>query len=145
MPTNIQQVWFPGVHCDVGGGYFETQAGLSKITLRWMINHAQAAGLIFNPQAIADLLPVQDTPTQSAPRVDALVHESLKGWWWIVEFIPKRIRDPAASYAQRWTIHAGRSRFVSDGANIHSSVLQRRKLVPNYCPTNLPADFKEVA
>lgn len=30
------QVWFPGVHADVGGGYPET--GLSDLSLRWMID-----------------------------------------------------------------------------------------------------------
>src|SRR5258708_17539926 len=32
----IKQVWFPGVHCDVGGGYKEfEEAGLSKGALHW--------------------------------------------------------------------------------------------------------------
>ena len=34
----LEQVWFPGVHCDVGGGY--SQCGLSDITLSWMLNNA---------------------------------------------------------------------------------------------------------
>ena len=38
----IQQTWFKGWHSDVGGG---GTVGLSDITLRWMMNHAQAAGL----------------------------------------------------------------------------------------------------
>src|SRR5437868_6547597 len=33
----VQQVWFPGVHCDVGGSYADTQ--LSNITLRWMLDN----------------------------------------------------------------------------------------------------------
>ncbi len=37
----FEQVWFPGVHCDVGGGYAET--GLSDITLCWMIRRILAA------------------------------------------------------------------------------------------------------
>lgn len=32
----IEQVWFPGVHSDVGGGYRDARA-LSNISLRWMI------------------------------------------------------------------------------------------------------------
>jgi len=39
----IEQVWFAGVHCDVGGGYADTS--LSDITLSWMINNATALGL----------------------------------------------------------------------------------------------------
>lgn len=42
----IEQVWFAGVHCDVGGSYPET--GLSDITLSWMMNKAKALGLEFD-------------------------------------------------------------------------------------------------
>jgi len=41
--ANFQQVWFAGVHSDIGGGYPET--GLSDVTLDWMIKRAQAQGL----------------------------------------------------------------------------------------------------
>jgi uncharacterized protein (DUF2235 family) len=47
----IQQVWFTGVHCDVGGGYPET--GLSDITLSWMIAQAAALGLQFDAGVLA--------------------------------------------------------------------------------------------
>jgi len=43
----IEQVYFTGVHCDVGGGYPET--GLSDITLGWMMRKAQALGVDFDP------------------------------------------------------------------------------------------------
>jgi uncharacterized protein (DUF2235 family) len=43
----IQQIYFAGVHCDVGGGYPET--GLSDITLGWMMSKAQALGVDFDP------------------------------------------------------------------------------------------------
>lgn len=138
LPTHVEQMWFAGVHCDVGGGYVEPEAGLSKITLGWMIDHAETAGLFFNPQARAEVLPAQDTPAQSAARPDAQIHESLQGFWWIVEFLPKRTKDPAANFAVRWMIHAGRSRYVSADAKIHPSVLRRRELVPAYWPANLP-------
>jgi uncharacterized protein (DUF2235 family) len=42
----VRQVWFPGVHSDVGGGYART--GLSDITLKWMIEEAAAYGLAFD-------------------------------------------------------------------------------------------------
>jgi len=43
----LEQVWFSGVHCDVGGGYPET--GLSDITFAWMLGKAQALGLQIDP------------------------------------------------------------------------------------------------
>ena len=53
----ISQVWFTGVHADVGGGY--PQEGLAYVTLDWMLDRAQAYGLryfdlqrqlLFDPQ-----------------------------------------------------------------------------------------------
>ncbi len=38
---DVAQLWFAGVHCDVGGGYREAEAGLSKIALRWMVEEAE--------------------------------------------------------------------------------------------------------
>ncbi len=44
----IKQVWFPGVHSDVGGGYLET--GLSDGALEWMMDEAAAQQLGLHPQ-----------------------------------------------------------------------------------------------
>ena len=35
---DIRQVRFAGVHADIGGGYPETESGLSKFPLLWMID-----------------------------------------------------------------------------------------------------------
>ena len=43
----LEQVWFAGVHSDVGGGYLET--GLADITLAWMLGRARDRGLGFEP------------------------------------------------------------------------------------------------
>jgi len=42
---DVLQVWFAGVHSDVGGSYPESESQLSKISLRWMICEAEFAGL----------------------------------------------------------------------------------------------------
>lgn len=44
--TRIKQVWFAGVHSNVGGGY--PKQGMSLVTLDWMMNEASQAGLRFN-------------------------------------------------------------------------------------------------
>lgn len=47
-PERLKQVWFCGMHTDVGGGYESTD--LSNITLKWMIDEAKEYGLkIFKP------------------------------------------------------------------------------------------------
>jgi type VI secretion system (T6SS) phospholipase Tle1-like effector len=33
----FEQVWFPGVHADIGGGYLENEARLSDVGLNWML------------------------------------------------------------------------------------------------------------
>ncbi len=49
--TKLTQIWFAGVHSDVGGGYKE--AGLSNIALQWMCEAVAGAGLGCNvPEAI---------------------------------------------------------------------------------------------
>lgn len=47
----LEQVWFSGVHCNVGGGYEES--GLSDITLGWMLEKAGNLGLQIDPDILA--------------------------------------------------------------------------------------------
>jgi uncharacterized protein (DUF2235 family) len=54
--AQMEQVWFPGVHCDVGGSY--APSDLSDIPLAWMIRKATHCGLTFTPQALQQYLPV---------------------------------------------------------------------------------------
>lgn len=42
----VQQMWFAGVHSNIGGGY--ACSGLSDITLAWMLWHAAEQGLELN-------------------------------------------------------------------------------------------------
>jgi len=42
----VEQVWFPGVHTNIGGGYVDS--GLSDRALFWMIRKAEGLGLRFN-------------------------------------------------------------------------------------------------
>jgi uncharacterized protein (DUF2235 family) len=44
----IKQVWFSGVHSNVGGGY--PKQGISLVTLDWMMNEAKEAGLRMTKQ-----------------------------------------------------------------------------------------------
>ena len=38
----FEQVWFPGNHADIGGGYEENESRLSDISLQWMLDAATA-------------------------------------------------------------------------------------------------------
>jgi uncharacterized protein (DUF2235 family) len=138
VPNDVEQLWFPGVHGDVGGGYPVDRAGLSALALQWMTDKAIAAGLLIDPAIRAIVLPQQSSPDYAAPYAGGPANESLTGWWWIPEFIPKPYRDPKANFEKRWMIHAGRHRYVANDAKISPAVYERMKLVPGYNPPNLP-------
>jgi hypothetical protein len=46
----MEQRWFVGAHCDVGGGYADRR--LSDLPLRWMQDKASALGLGLTPAAL---------------------------------------------------------------------------------------------
>lgn len=48
---SLQQRWFLGAHCDVGGGYEDRR--LSDLALRWMQDNAAAAGLAVDSVSLA--------------------------------------------------------------------------------------------
>ena len=52
---NVEQLWFPGVHSDIGGGRPNT--GLSDRALLWMWSRAHAAGLALRPDAVRATAP----------------------------------------------------------------------------------------
>jgi len=50
VAQRLEQVWFAGVHGDVGGGYPDT--GLSDIPLLWMVERAKEFGLAFGADSL---------------------------------------------------------------------------------------------
>ncbi len=46
----LEQVWFAGVHSNVGGGY--PDEGLADLALKWMIEKAEKAGLAFDTDGL---------------------------------------------------------------------------------------------
>ena len=52
---DLQELWFPGCHADIGGGWPQEpgmEAGLSYAPLLWMIREARKAGLPFDEEAL---------------------------------------------------------------------------------------------
>lgn len=138
---DIKQVWFPGVHSDIGGGYPEAEAGLSKLTLRWMLREAEAAGLIIDQAEKAKVL--GGGSEYVAPDVGGLIHQSLSGFWWVPELLPKQYTDTSVKPVKRryyWPL--GRCRTVPEHAVLHESVEARRALKDlGYDPKNLPTAY----
>jgi len=107
----LEQVWFPGVHSDVGGGYSESETGLSDIALQWMIEKAQGCDLKFDSIAL-----------KSDPL--AKMHETYSGLYTMQYklFRPIGFVDP----------HKGNT-----NESLHPSVLERYKKDITYRPQNL--------
>ena len=82
-PTNedVIQMWFSGVHADVGGGYREN--GLSDVALRWMIERAQDLGVAFHPHMLVQI--------HEDPR--GVLHDSRLGVFESAIAQPRRLPD----------------------------------------------------
>ena len=109
----LEQVWFPGVHSDVGGGYPEN--GLSDITLEWMVAKAESCNLEF--EAIS-----------SNSNAMAIMHESYTGFYKLQHPHLRSIgfEDPDSG---------------NTNESIHPAVLERYKNDQSYRPKNLSEYF----
>lgn len=136
--TDIKQVWFPGVHCDVGGGYQEDQSALSKVALKWMLAEAHSRGLLLD-KARTDLILGRNGHDYVSPDETAPPHGSLTPWWWAAEFVPKRHYD-AASGTTRYRMNLFRRRFIPPGSSVHDAAFRRD---PDYL-RRLPSDAVRV-
>ncbi len=132
---SIVQVWFPGVHSDIGGGYSPySQCGLSQITLEWMAREAAQAGLKFDAERKRAL----DRPPNAKPDPGAELHNSMTGLWPLLEFLPRRYFD-FQQKAYRLKLPLFEPRFIPEGSLIHESAIQRMKdPAKKYRPVNLP-------
>ena len=147
VDQDIRQVWFAGVHGDVGGSYPETESGLSKFPLLWMIEQAVAAGLRVDQSMVNHLgwgQPRSHAYVYVAPSPTAELHVSLEGAWRIIEWLPKQVKWrewPARKSFLGWYLPLGEPRPIPEGAIIHRSVIDRRDKASSYQPINLPATY----
>jgi uncharacterized protein (DUF2235 family) len=135
---DLEQVWFPGVHSDVGGSYPEAESQLSKGALKWMVAKAEAAQLLVDTKVRDEVL--GGKPPYVAPDATTkYIHKSLKGFWWIAEFWPKIVHIKIGE--EWWPIFrlnlARRRRPIEAGSQVHISVEQRMQARPEYRPGNL--------
>ncbi len=156
IDQDIRQVWFAGVHGDVGGGYPEDESGLSKYPLLWMIEQAKAAGLRIDDTMVNHLGWGWPRPHSShkyvPPSPTAQLHVSLTGLWWILEFLPKQNKYkewPARKSFLGFYIPDAEPRPIPgapltptpETPIIHRSVIDRMAQVADYKPINLPAAY----
>jgi uncharacterized protein (DUF2235 family) len=80
----ISQVWFTGVHSDIGGGY--PQDGLSYVTFDWMLDRAKAYGLRYFDEQRELLIDPQVNPSDK-------LNDSRKGLAGYYRYKPRNILE----------------------------------------------------
>jgi uncharacterized protein (DUF2235 family) len=137
----LKQVWFAGMHSDVGGGYAED--GLAHVALEWMMQEAAAAGTV-------GLRYDRDKTDHLARECNPLgpLHDSRRGLGGYYRYQPRRISalleppDPATRIMRNPDLKGhGLLREVK----IHQSVIDRIRSGPDhYSPIVLPAAYQVV-
>jgi uncharacterized protein (DUF2235 family) len=147
-PQDSLQVWFAGVHGDVGAGYPETESALSKYPLLWMIDEAIKSGLALNPRTVNQLawgVQRKNSPfSYVAPDVTGQLHDSMTAAWRVLEYVPKSAKYkewPERQVYLGFYIPDCEPRVISEGAHVHESVVRRMDAMPGYRPVNLPTSF----
>jgi len=116
---SLKQLWFPGVHSNIGGGYYLD--GLADGALQWMIGEAQAAGLDVDCYRLDRYY----TPCVLGTRCD-----SDKGFFAVQEFLRGKrgrgVRDLTAG-----------NHIEDAGIAVHESAAYLLVVDPTYRPVNL--------
>lgn len=126
----VEQVWFCGVHSDIGGGYPE--CGLSDITLGWMIGKARGVGLVFDSAAM------QAHPLRPDPM--APLHNSKTGLYRLTVGIDRAVGRAVANPDEPESA-TGRD---DPTQSVHESVRVRWDSDTAYRPPELLAYFKRI-
>lgn len=132
VPQDVKEVWFSGVHGDVGGGYPENKSQLAKIALQWMIDESELCGLTFD-RKVVDLL-INGKGLEASPDPKAPLNKSMSRGWRALEYAPwykfKETQTNRKTYGGFYIRNVER-RIIPEGAMIHHSVFERDELPPN--------------
>jgi len=134
-PKDLQQVWFPGVHCDVGGGYPEAESGLSKFAFEWMVREAALAGLLVDRARIDEVMGRWGEKFAAADP-DAKMHESLTLWWQPAELVPKKHWNWTENREER-RMNLGRRRTLPPHPLVHAVAFERKLYSPPAGPIRI--------
>jgi len=133
----ITQVWFSGVHSNVGGGYPDDS--LAQIPLVWIMNEAMACGLKFKkrPEAEPDAL----LSAESAMDKDGRLYDSRHGLAGYYRYGPRKLADLCNVRLSR---EPGDEVYIAN-PKIHETVFKRmRTRARAYAPVGIPAQYEVV-
>ena len=129
----VTQVWFAGMHSNVGGGYPDDT--LSLAPLAWMAEQARKRGLRFRSALCG---PARHIPSEWVERaaVTAPMSDSRRGLGIYYRYHPRPVER---------LCHDGHADVYVDRPKIHESVLERiRQDVDGYAPVVLPERYAVV-
>lgn len=120
--ARVEQVWFAGVHSNVGGGY--PRQGMSLVALDWMMKRAEARGLRFVPE-LRDLY-------NGAADVNDKGYDSRSGLGVFYRWKPRDVQAICGN--------------CGVSPKIHRSVFERiARNTEGYAPGSLPTDVEVIS
>jgi len=142
--NTVEQVWFAGMHSNVGGGY--NRSGLASIPLYWMMGKAQLHNLCFEDGTVKK--------AQEDSHVHGRMYNSRDGAAIFYRYHPREIENlcqvKKAGYSKMKNLllgdlNEGQSRFKDGKIKIYDSVIERMEhRTANYAPPALPGEFRIV-
>lgn len=115
----VEQVWFAGVHSDVGGGY--SRSGLSDLAYDWMKEKAEGCGLEFDDEYISQKIH-EDYLTEP--------HVSKRG---IYKYLRSRNREIGNISRSTEKVHPGiEAKFNAPGGSYRPDNLARFLAAPEH-------------
>ncbi len=119
---SVDQVWFAGMHSNVGGGY--RRAGMANVALEWMIDKAEKHGLVFNADALNKVSEDSDAHGR--------IYNSRDGFAIYYRYHPRDIQKLCRDK-------------LKNTIKVHQSVIERMdRKTANYAPALLPTEFHVV-
>lgn len=118
----VEQVWFAGMHSNVGGGY--GRSGMASVALHWMMLRAEKRGLEFEKGAMEKAL--------ADSHIHGRMYNSRDGLAIVYRYHPREIEE----------LCKGR---IEGEIKLHRSVIERiNRRTANYAPGQLPRRFEIV-
>ena len=144
-PTRIVEVWFPGVHADIGGGYWRD--GLSDQALAFMIEQCEdamgddiqiTAGDRRTVDALLNELKERKTTEYQDLEVDDIViHPMVTGTLHAHRGLVARIEDEGERVSRVVRVNDNAEPSPGEYPLVHHSVKERFDRVPGYRPASL--------
>ncbi len=116
-------MWFAGVHSDVGGGFPEEESSLSKIPLEWMITEARKEGLSIDEDDYNKY--VLGLPPSDYVKPDNLGPMHRNRWFWLIFNLVPRLKYSYKPKKVSMYLPIFNKRKILNTDKVHKSVTER--------------------